>query len=132
MLNREIISASIPFLDPSDTVTHVLERMDDLRVEHLALVSGDKYLGLVSEDAMLNVEDADLTLSQLENNFSPIAVQGGAHFMQSVQKATEFNLSIIPVIDKTDEYLGSISAMELLKHLGKFTQNKILPYRPIV
>ncbi|HVM87206.1 MAG TPA: CBS domain-containing protein [Puia sp.] len=121
MLNKEIISASIPSLSLNDPVYQALDLMSDFHVTNLAVVAEDRLIGLVSENDLLNVVDEDATLSQLENLFSKIAVHANAHFIEAVQKMNEFNLTIIPVTDKENEYLGSISAIDLLQQLGKLT-----------
>jgi len=121
VLNKEIISASIPSLSLNDPVYQALDLMSDFHVTNLAVVAEDRLIGLVSENDLLNVVDEDATLSQLENLFSKIAVHANAHFIEAVQKMNEFNLTIIPVTDKENEYLGSISAIDLLQQLGKLT-----------
>jgi CBS domain-containing protein len=62
-----------------------------------------------------------MVLSQLENLFSKAAVHANAHFIEAVQRVNEFNLSLIPVVDKEDEYLGAITATDLLIQLGRLT-----------
>ncbi|HLK30195.1 MAG TPA: CBS domain-containing protein [Puia sp.] len=121
MLNKEIISASIPSLSPNDPVYQALDLMSDFHVSNLAVVAEDKLLGIISENDLLNVVDEATTISQLENITSKIAVHANAHFIEAVQRANEFNLTVIPVIDKEDEYLGSISSNDLLQQLGKLT-----------
>jgi CBS domain-containing protein len=121
VLNKEIISASIPSLNFDDKVFHALNLMSDLHIAHLAVVEDDKLMGLVSESDLLNVtDDANTSLSQLENLFSKITVHAQTHFIEAVQKVNEFNLTIIPVTDKENEYIGSISATDLLQQMGKF------------
>ncbi len=119
MLNREIISASIPSLSPSDLVYQALDLMSDFHVTNLAVVAEDKLIGLISENDLLNAVDEAAMLSQLENVFSKTAVHANAHFIEAVQRVNEFTLTVIPVVDKEDEYLGSITATDLLQQLGK-------------
>ena len=120
MLNREIISAAIPSLNPGDTVPHALDLMSDYHISNLAVVGEDKFLGLLKEDDLLNVFEDQLLISDLENSYSKIAVHADSYFIEALQRLNEFNLSIVPVIDKDSEYLGSISASDLLKELGRF------------
>jgi CBS domain-containing protein len=119
VLNKEIISASVPSLSPNDPVYQALDLMSDFHVSNLAIVADDKLIGIISENDLLNVVDEATPLSQLENVFSKVAVHSNAHFIEAVQKINEFNLSVIPVVDKDDEYLGSITASDLLQQLGK-------------
>jgi len=121
VLNKEIISITIPSLNLNDPVYQALDLMADFHVAHLPIVSEDKLIGLIGENELLNVIDEATALSQLENLFSKTAVHANAHFIEAVQRINEFNLTVIPVIDKEDEYIGSITATDLLQQLGKLT-----------
>ncbi|MBS1935323.1 MAG: CBS domain-containing protein, partial [Bacteroidetes bacterium] len=85
------------------------------------VVAEDKLIGLVSEDDLLNIPDDQLPVSTLENNFSKIVAHATAYFIEAVQSVNEYNLSIVPVVDKDDEYLGAITANDLLKQLGRLS-----------
>jgi acetoin utilization protein AcuB len=121
LLNKDIISGTIPSLRLSDSVVSAQELMGDLHVAHLPVVSDGKFAGLVSEDILLNAPDSGTPLFQLKQEFSNIAVRGSTHFLEAVQFVNEFNLTVIPVIEEQLEYLGSVTATDLLKHLGKIT-----------
>jgi CBS domain-containing protein len=118
LLNRDIISITIPALQLDDSVARAQELMMDFRVAHLPVVAESKLVGLVNEDCLLNAADNDMPLSLLEHGFSKIAVHAGTHFLEAVRLVNEFNLTVIPVIDKEMEYLGAVAATDLLKHIG--------------
>jgi len=119
VLNREIISTALPALNPNDPVYQALGLMADFHVSNLAVVADEKLVGLVAENDLLNVLDESIPLAQLGNGFSKIVVHANAHFLEAVQKLNEFNLTVIPVVDKEDEYVGSITATDLLQQLGR-------------
>ena len=119
MLNREIISATIPSLHLNDPVSQALDLMADFHVTHLPVVVAEKLAGLVSEDHLLNVENDDILLAQLQSGFSSIAAHADAYFYEAVHLVNENGLTLIPVITKESEYAGSIIATDLLKCLGK-------------
>ncbi len=119
MLNKEIISATIPALHLSDPVSQALDLMSDFHVTHLPVVEEDKFAGLVSEDDLLNAKDDQVSLADLRASFSRTAAHADTYFFEAIQLVNEFNLSVIPVIDKDTEYVGAITATELLKQLGK-------------
>ena len=118
MLNKEIISVSIPALALSDSVARAQEQMNDYRVAHLPVVDKEKLIGMVSEDSLLNAFNDDQLLSQLQQEFSPIAVHADTHIIEAVQFANEFNLTVIPVVEKESAYIGAIAATDLLKQIG--------------
>jgi CBS domain-containing protein len=119
MLNKEIISASIPSLHLNDPVSQALDLMADFHVTHLPVVVEDKLAGLVSEDALLNVEDDSIRLSQLQGSFSKIAAHADAYFFEAVQMVNESALTVVPVIAGESEYIGAITATDLLRQLGR-------------
>lgn len=121
MLNKELISASLPVLSYSDTVLHAQQLMADYHLLQLPVVNEDKYMGLISEDDVLNVENDSMPLQQLENRMSKLAVRANTHFVEAVQMCNDYGLSVVPVVDKEMEWIGAISATDLLKYLGKMT-----------
>jgi CBS domain-containing protein len=120
VLNKDLISATIPTLNLSDTVLQALDLMQEFHVVHLPVVAEDKYLGLVFEDDLMNTDDR-VALQTIETHFSKVAVRANSHFIEAVQILNDYNLSLVPVIDKENEFLGSIAAIDLLKELGKTT-----------
>ena len=119
MLNKELISATIPTLNLSDTVIQALDLMSEFHVMQLPVVAEEKYLGLVFEEDLMN-HDERTTLQSLDNHFSKVAVHANTHFIEAVQMLNDYNLSLVPVVDK-EEFVGAIAAIDLLKELGKTT-----------
>jgi acetoin utilization protein AcuB len=124
LLNKEIITLTIPSLRLSDSVSHVQDLMSELHVAHLPVVAEGKLAGLVSEESLLNAPDQNSPLFQMKSEFSKIAVHGDTHFLEAVQFVNDFNLSLIPVILEQAEYLGCITTTDLLKNLGMITGAK--------
>ncbi|MBO9199981.1 MULTISPECIES: CBS domain-containing protein [Niastella] len=121
MLNKELISATIPTLNLSDSVIQALDLMSEFHVMQLPVVAEDKYLGLVFEEDLMN-HDERTTLQSLDTHFSKVAVHANTHFIEAVQMLNDYNLSLVPVIDKEkNEFIGAIAAIDLLKELGKTT-----------
>ena len=121
MLNKEIISATIPSLHLDDPVSQALDLMADFHVTHLPVVAADKLAGLVSEDDLLNVEEDSTPLTQLQNIFSRVAAHADAFFFEAIQMVNEFGLTVVPVVSKESEYAGSIMATDLLRYVSKVT-----------
>lgn len=120
MLNKELISISIPTLNLKDPVLQVLDLMSEFHVKQLPVVEADKYLGLVFEDDLISLDDST-TIETISNHFSLVSVQANTHFIESIQTVNDYNLSIVPVIDKESEFIGVITATDLLKQLGKIS-----------
>ena len=121
MLNKEIISSALPVLSLSDTAYHAQQLMADYHVLQLPIVKDDKYVGLITEEDVLNAEDDRVALQQFEHRLSKLCVRDNSHFIEAVQLCNNYGLSVVPVVDKEMEWVGAIAATDLLRQLGKIT-----------
>ena len=80
MLTTNLINNNIPRLKPQDSVGKALQLISDFKVTHLPVVSENKFLGLISEDDLLDVEDPKPTIEILQESFVHAAVYDTAHF----------------------------------------------------
>jgi acetoin utilization protein AcuB len=121
MLTTELINNNIPQLQLQDSVAKALQLINDYRVTHLPVVADDKYLGLVSEDDLLDAEDEKLSIQVLEQSFIPASVKENEHFLNAVNCSNSFETSVVPVITEEKELVGVITLSDLLKALGDFS-----------
>ena len=98
MLTRELLSQSLPSLRLQDKVHQALQLMNDNHVTHLPVTDRDKYIGIVSEEDLLQADNDNSTLEQLEQSFFNVSVKEDEHFLKAVQVAAENGLSVVPVI----------------------------------
>ena len=98
-----------------------MQLINDYRVTHLPVVSDDKYLGLVSEDDLLDAENEKLTIQVLENTFNIAAVKENEHFLNAVNYSNRYETTVVPVINEEKELVGAITVRDLLKALGDFS-----------
>lgn len=120
MLNKDLISTSIPSLKLSDSVFQAMELMTEYNVKQLPVVMDDKYAGLVFEDDLMNLDDS-ADLESISTHFSRVSVHSNMHFLDAVQTANDYHLTLVPVIDKENEFIGVILVGDLLRNLGKMT-----------
>lgn len=120
MLNKQLISTSIPTLRLQDSVSQAIELMSEYYVKQLPVVEDERYVGLIFEDDLLNIDDTTV-LETISNHFSKVSVHGGMHFIDAVQTANDYHLSLVPVVEKDNEYSGVVLLPELLRQLGKIT-----------
>ena len=62
MLTANLINNNIPRLQPLDSVSKALQLISDFKVTHLPVVSENKFLGLISEEDLLDSEDQKTTI----------------------------------------------------------------------
>lgn len=121
MLTAELINNNIPRLQLQDTITKALQLINDYRVTHLPVVSEDKYLGMISEDDLLDVEEQKGTIEFLQENFITAFVKENEHFLNAVKCSNQYETTIVPVTNEEKELVGVITATDLLKALGDFS-----------
>ncbi len=121
MLTTELINNNIPQLQLQDSIAKALQLINDYRVTHLPVVSDDKYLGLVSEDDLLDAENEKLTIQVLENTFIIAAVKENEHFLNAVNYSNRYETTVVPVVNEEKELVGAITVRDLLKALGDFS-----------
>ena len=121
MLTTELINNNIPQLQLQDSIAKALQLINDYRVTHLPVVSEEKYLGLVSEDDLLDAENEKLTIQVLENTFIIAAVKENEHFLNAVNYSNRYETTVVPVVNEEKELVGAITVRDLLKALGDFS-----------
>lgn len=104
-----------------DSVSKALQLINDYRVTHLPVVAEDKYLGMISEDDLLDVEAEKGTIEFLQENFVPAFVKENEHFLNAVKFSNQFETTIVPVTNEERELVGVITVTDLLKALGDFS-----------
>jgi acetoin utilization protein AcuB len=120
MLTRELLSQTLPSLHLTDKVHLALQLMNDNHTTHLPIVDGEKYVGIISEEDLLQAENDNYQLSELQQSFSDISVKDDEHFLKAVQLAADSGLSIVPVVTDENELIGSVSYNDLLKFSSEF------------
>ena len=121
MLTAELINKNIPRLQLQDNVTKALRLITDYRVTHLPVVSEDTFLGLISEDDLLDADDDKLTVEMLQEHFIKASIKESIHFLNAVNYSNQFETSIVPVVNDANELMGVITLVDLLKTLGEFS-----------
>lgn len=119
MLAGQLISNVIPPLRTSDTVRKALERMNEFKVYHLPIVNEIQYLGLVSEEELMEARNMEIAIGALPVKLLNTFTSENAHIYEVIRLFSELQLSVVPVLDQQKNYLGIISINNLLN----FTAN---------
>lgn len=120
MLTVELINNNIPRLQLKDSVSKALRLVTDFRVTHLPVVEDDKYLGLISEEDLMDAEETQMPIELMQETFIHAAVHDNEHFLNAVTCSNQFDSTVVAVINEENEYLGVITTNDLLKTLGNF------------
>lgn len=118
MLRQELILDLIKPVHSDQTIQEVLELMDEHKVAHLPWIDDEEYHGVISEEACLNILDEQLTIKK--SGVVPIAVMihESQHIFDAIQLFNDYKLSILPVMDAEDEYVGYLNPVEVIQNMG--------------
>ena len=120
MIARNLISEDIIPLKPTDTGDDALALMNDYHTRHLPILDGKRLLGIVSEEEILDSELSDTVDKHISGIHHPY-VNEGDHIYEIMRVLYETKLTIVPVINEEEEYLGAVSLTDLLKYFAEST-----------
>ena len=120
MLARDLISTVIPILHPLDPGSRALRLMNEYHLSQLPLVLENKYLALVEEDDILDLEDTEVSLENMEYSGPKPGVLENAHFYEALRTFYDLKLSVLPVISRENEYLGVLTKDNLVAVLAQY------------
>ncbi len=116
MVAAELISNIIPPLITSDTVQKALDRMSEFKIYHLPIVNETQFLGLVSEEELIEIRDLSAAIGSLSLTIINPFVFENAHIYDVIRLFNQLHLSIVPVLDLNKNYLGVVSINNLLEY----------------
>ncbi|GAA4457860.1 hypothetical protein GCM10023189_29220 [Nibrella saemangeumensis] len=119
MLAAELIDPMLPALKLTDTVGQALEWMQEHRIGQLAVTDQGEYKGLVSEDLLLDVADEEQLLSDVMRLYEQVYVYENQHLLEMLSLLLQNPLEVLAVVSDVKEFLGSVSASELLKQFAQ-------------
>jgi acetoin utilization protein AcuB len=117
LIANDAIDLALPYLKPADRISRALEMMADNHVSTLAVVSKGKLDGMVTEDALLQYED-HVTIADVEKMNVDVFAHDNDHLLSIIRLFADWNISVIPVIDHKDNYLGCITPANVLAIMG--------------
>lgn len=106
-------------LAPDELVQDVLAAMEELKCSHLPVLEEGQYLGLISEDDLMDIENTDQSIGLHRKVLKPYQVLENANIYEALKVIGEGNLSCLPVLNKEGEYVGYLSPQELTWDLGR-------------
>jgi predicted transcriptional regulator len=119
MLAAAITSQGFPMLHLEDKVNFALQCMEDFDVQELAVLKEDYFLGIVQKADLLDADEA-ATIMVLSEQLKKIMVLDTAHFLTALDLFSKHELSILPVLNEQQEYIGMIPQKNLNDALAKF------------
>ncbi len=121
MLAGDLIADIIPPVKTSDSVQKVFDRMAEFRLNHLPIVNETQFLGLVSDDDLIEVADYNTELGNLNLSLTNPFVLQDQHVYDVIRIFHDQHLSVVPVLDNSRNYLGLISYAAITEYFATLT-----------
>lgn len=117
MLAKEIITQELDTLRTSDTGEEALGLMSLHNVRHLPIVNNEVLLGVLGESDIVthNLEEA---VGSYRLSLPAAVARHNDHIFEVMDRMAEYDLTVIPVIDDREAYIGSISLESLLSYFA--------------
>ncbi len=119
MLARDLISLTISPLTPTDEAVNALAWMDEMRVQHAPVVLEGKFIGLISEDEVLASNTLEEPIEKHPFLVAGCSAYESQHLFDVVRIMTDQKLTLVPVVDQSHNYLGSITPTTIVYQLAR-------------
>ena len=90
MLSSELIDHNIPRLQLLDSVIKARQLITDFKLTHLPIVAENKFLGLISEEDLLDIEEIKTTIDHIQDCFITSFIQYDVHFLNEINYCNQF------------------------------------------
>lgn len=123
MLASQLINSGFPAINLFDKVSLALQLMDEYDIQHLPVLSEEKFAGIISKDDLLDADETRL-VAAVESALQKISVKGEEYFLSALRLIAENELTLLPVVNEQAELAGVISSKDLLRRLSSFVGNE--------
>jgi acetoin utilization protein AcuB len=120
MIAKDLISTTVIPLKTSDTGMAALNIMEDIKVSHLPIVNNEEFLGLVSQVDIENLNTPDEALGNHNLSLTRPFVYQDQNIFEIIRLFSSLKLSMLPVLDRKNNYLGVITLTDLVQKFSAF------------
>ncbi|HEY0245743.1 MAG TPA: CBS domain-containing protein [Mucilaginibacter sp.] len=117
----ELISDAIQPIHTSDTIQQAVDRMIEFRVRHLPIVNEEQFLGLLAESDINAETNFQTPVGALGLSLVNPYVREDQHIYDVIRLFYEQQLTIVPVLDIKQNYLGMISINAMNGYFARLT-----------
>jgi len=115
----ENISTLYTEIDPNATVAYTLDKINELHFHQLPVVKDKDFLGIISEEDLLSIDDESKFIKDVQINFPFIYIYDYQHILDALQLMEINQLDILPVLNNQNQYLGVITWRDLMKSVNQ-------------
>ncbi|MCK9616912.1 MAG: CBS domain-containing protein [Lentimicrobiaceae bacterium] len=120
MIAIELIHKDFLPLRTTDTAIIALNWMDEYRISHLPVVNNEEYVGLISDTEIYNLSEFEQPVGNHLSVLAKHSILHNQHFYEVLKAITLLKISMLPVVDEKNHYLGSILFSDLVYKFSEF------------
>ena len=117
MITRKLISKEIQTITLQNSGAEALTIMQEYHLSHLAVVSDNELLGVISEDDIWGMHDENNKLLSIKEKVQLYFMPLGKDVFEVINYMDEYNLSLLPML-ANGNYIGSITHQSLIRSLA--------------
>lgn len=119
LIAEKLISDGIASVNSTEKGQKALNRMDVFRVSHIPVVNDNRYLGLVSDKLIYDLNLTDIALETQIDKFETTHAHKEQHIFEVAILMYKLKLSVLPVLDDDHYYIGAITLYDLARRFAK-------------
>ena len=105
MFAEELISSQIQSVAPEQTVQLALNKLNEFKLKHIAVVNNGIFFGLLTEEDLLGATDYAASVIDAASVLINAFVFSSAHTYDVIRLMSQMKLTAVPVLNQQKKYL---------------------------
>lgn len=118
MFIKDYISKDYPAFNNSDSISEASEIAKEFGYSHIFIKKKGTYAGALSQSFLDGSPEGDL--SSLELHYEKFAILDDGNILDTIKLFHIFSSNVVPIIGKTEKYLGYISYEDIFNEFSKY------------
>ena len=126
MIAEHLINPMVPAVKVSEPAEKAVIWMEELKTNQLPVIDGRVYVGLISEDIILEGNDLNREVGKFELLAENCYVYMGQHLFDVIKVLQECNAEMVAILDKENNFIGVATFEDALKafaHMAHASMN---------
>jgi len=120
---KELISENIPIITPLEQGKAVLNWMEIYKISHLPIIENNKLIAIIAENDIYNTNKPEKPVGDYVFNENLIYIYEYQHVYDAINIISDNKLTLLPVLDENNIYLGSIILQDILPAIKHITSS---------
>ncbi|MCX7696918.1 MAG: CBS domain-containing protein [Bacteroidales bacterium] len=116
---KDLKPEAIPTVKTSSTVSEVLQIFRDYKINHLAIVNNEEYLGLIDENEILGFKKSKQAIGALPLKIISVFGKISDNVLDLLYLFITHKLSVLPIVDRKNRFVKYCSPLSLLESISE-------------